>query len=200
MDHHQQRWTAAVATAICLTGFPASAASAGIAEPPAATNPQVNVLVVNQVKVSGETLRAAQAKIVKMFAQIDVDIVWRDDVPADDVRFLVLSITHEPVLPAAVSREALGAAASTPGARGRLSYVFYARVLEATQRYAADLETVLAMTMAHELGHMLRPTREHDSDGLMRETWTPREFALASRGALAFSKDSAAAIRLALRR
>jgi hypothetical protein len=120
--------------------------------------------------------------------------------PADDVRFLVLSITHEPVLPAAVSREALGAAASTPGARGRLSYVFYARVLEATQRYAADLETVLAMTMAHELGHMLRPTREHDSDGLMRETWTPREFALASRGALAFSKDSAAAIRLALRR
>jgi hypothetical protein len=47
---------------------------------------------------------------------------------------------------------------------------------------------------------MLRPTREHDSDGLMRETWTPREFALASRGALAFSKDSAAAIRLALRR
>jgi hypothetical protein len=72
--------------------------------------------------------------------------------------------------------------------------------VKAVTRYAAELRTVLGMAIAHELGHMLRPTADHDPDGLMRESWTPREFALAARGGLFFSRTAGDAIRSTLRR
>ena len=174
-----------------------------VAAPPAhAQSPlgTVDVLLVNQVSVDAVTLRAAQAEVERFFAAIDVAIAWHDQVPAAAGKFFVVCIMHEPVFGVTVSRHALGAVASSRVVRGVRAYVFYPRVVRAVARYATSLSTVLGMAIAHELGHMLRPTPDHDADGLMRATWTPREFAMAARGALFFSRTAGETIGLTLRR
>lgn len=196
MAHLQPGWTGRLGIALWLATLMAATASPSHAQSSAAP---VSVLIVNQVSVEENILRAAQADVERLFAAIDVTITWHDQVPAAG-RFYVVCITHEPVFAAPVSRQALGAVASSRAVRGVRAYVFYPRVVRAVARYATELSTVLGMAMAHELGHMLRPTPDHDPDGLMRATWTPREFALASRGALFFSRTAGETIRLTLRR
>ena len=200
MGYPKHAWAGPLGTAICFIGLLTSAASAASWGQSSTTAPHVNVLIVNQVSVDDGTLRAARSEVVRMFAQINLDIAWREDVPAGDAPLLVVCITHEPAYAAPVDREALGAAASSPGVRGVRAYVFYPRVVNAVRRYAADVKTVLAMAIAHELGHLLRPNGEHDRDGLMRGEWSPREFALAAKGELEFSAMSAEEIRRGLRR
>ncbi len=199
MGHVQPGGAGHVGGALVLTALVASSVSAAGSSGPAAADQQVNVLIVNQVALDQTMVRDAQREVGRIFAQIGVDIVWREDVPGEG-RLLVVCLTHEPPFAASVSRDALGAAASSPGVRGDRAYVFYPRVVQAVRQYPADLRTVLAMAMAHELGHMLRPTGDHDRDGLMRQTWTPREFALAAKGQLYFSNDAAAQIRETLKK
>ena len=160
----------------------------------------VNVLIVNQASVDDATLRAARSEVVRMFARITVDLALRDEVPAGDGRFLVVCITHDRPYEAPVGREALGAAASPPGVRGVRAYVFYPRVVNAVRRYAADLKTVLAMAIAHELGHMLRPKAEHDRDGLMRGSGHRANSRWRRKASSISPRLSAEAIRRGLRR
>jgi hypothetical protein len=196
MVHRQPEWTGRLAAALWLVSLLTATASTSYAQPAAMA---VEVLLINQAAVDDATLRAARTDVEKFFTAIDVAIVWVDRVPADN-RLYVVCITSEPLFSVHVSPNALGAAASSRGVRGVRAYVFHPRVVKAVARSGAELRTVLAMAIAHELGHLLRPTADHDPDGLMRESWTPRELALASRGALAFSRRAGAAIRSTLRR
>jgi hypothetical protein len=106
-------------------------------------------------------------------------LVLRDDEPG------MLRHTALPVLGVAIH-----AAQGSP-----VAYVFYHRAAEQADRYRIPAASVVAATMAHEVGHLVLPSTEHAPRGLMRSCWEYEEFVDAARGDLRFSAEQAASIR-----
>jgi hypothetical protein len=69
--------------------------------------------------------------------------------------------------------------------------VFWSRVERASSSFTASLDRVLAVAIAHEIGHMLLPDGKHAKSGLMAAPWDPSHFRSASAGLLLFSEASA---------
>ena len=82
--------------------------------------------------------------------------------------------------------------------RGYRAYVFWLRVERASQTFAASLYNVLAIAIAHELGHTILPNGSHATRGLMEPAWYSAHFRSASAGLLHFFSETAALIRRAL--
>jgi hypothetical protein len=89
----------------------------------------------------------------------------------------------------------LGYTQTAPEKRGVRGYVFWGRVDRASLAFTARLDRVLAVAIAHELGHMMLPNGKHAKGGLMAGPWDAGHFRAASAGLLAFSQDSATSIR-----
>ena len=101
----------------------------------------------------------------------------------DERPYLVIRLI--PRTPTTVFPDALGY--SLPFAhRGAHVVIFYDRVGALTQRVNTAAYVILGHAMAHELGHVLLGSAEHASSGLMRASWTPASWHLASAGLLAF--------------
>jgi hypothetical protein len=73
--------------------------------------------------------------------------------------------------------------------------VFWRRVERASQKFSASLYHVLAISIAHELGHTILPKESHAARGLMEANWNSAHFRSASAGLLHFSSETAALIR-----
>jgi hypothetical protein len=142
----------------------------------------------------------AQSEVTRMYAAIGVSIQWAAPAamppaatpPAQAIRVVLLSRETGDLRLSA--NTVLGAAVHTPSGSG-LAYVFYRRVQEKAEAYAVSTALVLACAMAHELGHLLLPSREHAADGLMRAHWRRDEFRQADQGQLRFSADEGQRIR-----
>jgi hypothetical protein len=93
------------------------------------------------------------------------------------------------------SENVLGVATESRERCGRVAYVFWDRVQEAARaaRYAAP--TVLAIAIAHEVGHLLLPPGSHAMTGLMQPQWHDDDFYLAAKGTLGFSNGEAQRMR-----
>ena len=78
---------------------------------------------------------------------------------------------------------------------GRVAYVLYKRVEQLTGGNGVDLANVLAIAMAHELGHLLLPGGRHSQDGLMRPNWTKKDLQLAQRGRLFYRAEDGERLR-----
>jgi hypothetical protein len=151
-------------------------------------------LLQNDASPTREVLARAQMEVTRLFRLIDVEINWVSDVPDDGTRLRVVSLTTwEPPdnrIPPTVLGFTQGG--QTRGSRG---YVFWHRVERASQKFSASLYAVLAIAIAHELGHMLLPDASHANRGLMVSPWDSGHFRAASAGDLHFSPDSAERIR-----
>jgi hypothetical protein len=125
--------------------------------------------------------------------------VWVKEVLAAGTRLRVVSVTtYEP--PDKIPASVLGYTQVAPGKRGTRAYVFWSRVERASLSFTASLDKVLAVAIAHELGHMLLPDGKHAKSGLMAAPWDPSHFRSASAGLLLFSEASAELIRRELER
>ena len=132
----------------------------------------------------------AQRDVVRIYAKIGVDVEWSDSPSA-----LPLIVRDEE--PGQFRRSAntvMGAAVRTANGNP-VAYVFYRRARDAADRYATPASAVVAGAMAHEIGHLLLPSREHARDGLMRACWAEQEFLEAAAGHLRFSPTEASQIR-----
>lgn len=56
---------------------------------------------------------------------------------------------------------------------GTLATVFVTAVTRLAAEAGISTGTLLGLTMAHEIGHLLLGTAAHEPTGLMRATWTP---------------------------
>ena len=81
------------------------------------------------------------------------------------------------------------------GKRAIRTYVFWPRVERAACEFGAVVDKVLAIAIAHELGHMLLPDGSHAKSGLMAGPWNSSHFRSAAARRLVFSGDSAEQIR-----
>jgi hypothetical protein len=66
--------------------------------------------------------------------------------------------------------DALGRA----GRESKRASIYYERIMEYAAHTRGDLDQVLALALAHELGHLLLPDYSHTKRGLMRAARTNR--------------------------
>jgi hypothetical protein len=156
--------------------------------------PTVLVMLQNDANAPADLVDRASREAARLFSLIDIDIIWVTEVPADTRLRVVLLTTWEPD-ERKVEPSVLGYTQVAEGKRGIRAYVFWRRVERASQKFTASLDKVLAISIAHELGHMLLPNGEHAKTGLMRAPWDANNFRAASAGLLAFSTDSTVLIR-----
>lgn len=179
--------SSAFLTIATLTCLPAVSA----AQPVRST---VVVMLQNDAGTPPDLVDRASREVTRLFSLIDIDIVWVTDVPAD-ARLRVVSLTNWEPNEQRVQPSVLGYTQIAQGKRGIRAYVFWRRVDQASQKFTASLDKVLAIAIAHELGHMLLPDGMHAKAGLMQAPWDASHFRSASAGLLAFSPDSAALIQ-----
>ena len=159
----------------------------------------VLAMIHNPAHVPPDIVDAARDEVARLFGLIGVDIVWVSHVPPAGTRVRIVSlVTWEPREDQAPA-SALGYTLTGPG-RGVLAYVFWPRAERASETFTARLDYVLAVAIAHEIGHMLLPDDSHAKDGLMEAQWNSDHFRLASAGLLHFSPETAVLIRQCLER
>ena len=152
-------------------------------------------MLQNEANAPSELVERARREVARLFSLIEIDIVWAIDVPEPGTRLRVVSITTWEPPDQKVQPSVLGYTQIAPGKRGIRGYVFWRRVERASQKFTASLDKVLAIAIAHELGHMLLPDGRHARAGLMRAPWDANNFRSAAAGLLAFSPESATLIR-----
>jgi hypothetical protein len=160
--------------------------------------PTVFAMLSNQAKADTALLVSAEAEVTRLYARIDVDLIWLTKVPGPDTRLHIISLVPWEPKEDRISRSVLGYTPASPGRRGILGYVFLRRVEQASQRFKARIDNVLAVSIAHELGHMRLPDGSHAKTGIMQAPWDSSHFRSASAGLLFFSDDTAALIRRGL--
>ena len=151
-------------------------------------------MLQNDANAPAYLVDRATIEAARLFSLIDIDVVWVTEVPAA-ARLRVVSLTTWEPDDRKVETSVLGYTQVAEGKRGIRAYVFWRRVERASQKFTASLDKVLAIAIAHELGHMLLPNGKHAKTGLMQAPWDANHFRAASAGLLAFSTDSTILIR-----
>ena len=156
------------------------------------------VLVDNMAGVPINVQDKARRASSKIFREIDVDIIWLDK---SDVRLtnpavlkstiVVHVLPHDTNAHSKIAHEALGVA--LPGTR--FAWVFYDRIAALPGHGDTDLGCSLGHVIAHEIGHLLLPTRAHSPSGIMKAELDGER---AAQGALFFTHGQAREIRTKL--
>ena len=176
-------------------------ASGAISVTPAvagAVRPQIWVLLRNDARAEQKLVDNAKAEVTRLYALIDVDLIWATEVPTPEIPLHVICLVIKEPDGKSLPESALGVTPAGLGHRGVLAYVFLRRIERASRRFKARIDFVLAVTISHELGHMLMPDGPHTKNGLMRAEWRDVDFDSASTGYLRFSHESADLIRRGL--
>jgi hypothetical protein len=119
--------------------------------------PAVQALLNNTGKADKALVHSAQAEAVRLYALIDIDLIWVTEVRGPDKRLHVVCLVNWEPSEKDLSSSVLGYSPAMAGRRGILAYVFLPRVERASQKFSARVDHVLAVSMAHEPGHMLLP-------------------------------------------
>lgn len=160
--------------------------------------PQVWVLLRNDARADPKLVDSAKAELARLYALIDVDLVWVTEIPTPEKRLHVICLVNGEPAGRSLPESALGYTPAGHGQRGVLAYVFLRRIERASQRFKARIDFVVAVSIGHELGHMLLPDGSHVKSGLMRAEWDNLDFGSASSGLLRFSRESGDLIRRGL--
>ncbi len=191
-------------SSIAAAAFIAVSLSASVEEPPL---PTLALLVYNYAGVQVDTMQQASKKVMRTYREAGVDIVWIE--PLADARHTMINPTsnslhmftvqtmirpHKPSERASTPEAVMGTATAADGNGGTLS-LYYDQVLRAAHKYHQPIEDLLALALAHEMGHLLLPPPAHSNNGIMRAEWAGDDIRHAIVGSLSFTSTEAALIR-----
>jgi hypothetical protein len=165
----------------------------------------VTIRVYDYADVQPEALAAAQRLVERFYAAVGVRTEWMGtcaaaaaDTPAvNDLVVILLDrrMAARRVLPT----DSIGSAAVSAGERGRVAYVNYDRVVRAATAASWWIRDLLAVVMAHEMGHLLLPPHSHSAFGLMRGQWSVSDLRRTRTRDFAFTRRQGALMRETLR-
>ena len=158
-------------------------------------SPRVVVMLQNDAGVHAHVVATAQAEVTRLYRLIGVEIDWVSRAPQNCERLRVVSLALWAPAETKQSASVLGLTYVTPERSRNRVDVFVERVERASRRFSTPVPVLLAVVMAHELGHTLTPTGSHSRTGLMAATLDENQFRLAAVGQLHFSPESATVIR-----
>jgi hypothetical protein len=175
-------------------------ATVGYADGTAAiTEPEplaITVRVRDTAQVPEDVLVQAQGDVTRIYRQASVDLLWAtpeslcaesDAAQHTLLTVALLSSEQAARIDSGVTTDRMGFAARDTAGGGRVAYVLYDRIDVLAEANGWDPARILAMVMAHEIGHLLLPYAAHSLDGVMREDWTNEDIQHAQRNLLFFS-------------
>jgi hypothetical protein len=174
-----------------LAGLAGLIVVASFTRPAHAQMVKVTVRVENQANLPTDLLAAAESRVAAIYANAGVDMRF---VNRDHGDFMVKLLSREGEERMQPNVDAMGLAPYAASDRGHIAYVFQSRVDKIAEGYSAARYIVLAVAMAHEVGHLLLPLNAHSTTGIMKATPGQVEFHLAVGGQLLFTPEQIAQI------
>jgi hypothetical protein len=107
----------------------------------------------------------------------------------------ILSSAQAARMNSGVTDDRVGFAARSTAGSGQVAYVFYDRIDVLAEVNGWHHARILAIAMAHEVGHLLLPYDVHSVDGVMRADWTNADMQLAQRNLLFFTPEEGHLLR-----
>ena len=155
------------------------------------------IVVHNTASVPEAELSGAKANVERLLAVAGVTAVWAP--VADSSRFTIhVMLRREPGLgPGSRSPLALATTIGEDHSQGGLSFVFYERILSFAHMHHRPVAAILALAIAHEMGHVLLPVPAHTTTGLMKAEWSEDDLRYLEAGAPPFSAMQATLMRAA---
>ena len=197
---------------LCALLAPGRLSAASEQTSSASSNAQLRVVVCNRVGLAASALNAALREVTRILRYAGVTLTLGgsfeggpsnaqtpancDTAPASNIESPSFMLEIRGESPAALSGDTLGIALR--GALPRV-VVFADRLRDFVRMYRSrsqgDLGVVMGNVIAHELGHLLLPSRPHTAFGIMSTGWGAQHAADAAAGVLRFHDDQARAIR-----
>ncbi len=158
--------------------------------------------VYNLAEVPGAVLEKARGEAGRIYAKAGVEAEWVECGANGAGRSAACAGMGQPDRPVMKimtrsvdgqrSRGALGyAVVPEAGVLGTQAWVFFETVKEVADRDGADVPDVLAVAMAHELGHLLLGQNAHSGRGIMQGAWKKEQLKRAAAGGLTFTQEQA---------
>jgi hypothetical protein len=154
----------------------------------------IEVLVFNEAGVPSNVLAHAKMEAARIYQPLGLNLTWRNVADEQRRHLFTIKIVAAPSSPE-LHRRALGVANTSEGLNGRTAYAFYKRIRDFSGMHRVDISAILGGVIAHELGHLLLPSRSHSRSGLMSSAWDGELALRAAKGLLTFSEPESMLIR-----
>ncbi len=151
-----------------------------------AERPRLTVLAYNYAGIPAERMAEATAIVGRIYGAAGIDVDWLD--PLADPRFVVsptknslrgftVEMLIRPKRPDiwAVNLDWVMGNAFAAGRSGGILWLFYDQIQHVALGYDRPTAEVLALAMAHEIGHLLLPHPAHCVTGVMRAEWDEKD-------------------------
>jgi hypothetical protein len=172
-----------------------------LAAAPPTDLPMVSIGIDDYGNVPAGQLIRAQDDVAQAYCDVGVEIAWRETrhlstvTPPASTPFrglTIIMLSPDMLAKMAPPSTALGATPATLDGPGHIAYVFYSRL--ATINLENDHQ-MLALVIAHEIGHLLLPYGSHSDTGIMRGQWGVRKLRRVGLHELGFTPFQAQEIR-----
>ena len=147
-------------------------------------------------RVPHDVLTNAQADVTRIYREVGVEALWpttesllseSNAIRQAALTVAIVSMEQAQRMNSAIADGRIGFAARTTDGDGQLVYVIYDRVERVTGGNGMRRASMLAIAIAHEIGHLLLPPKGHSLRGLMRAEWTRADLQLAGRQLASFT-------------
>jgi hypothetical protein len=167
---------------------------------------RLTIVVKTSAAISSDELRRVGMDVIRILGAIGVTTDWvtqpenswtvQGGVPQPAQNFVInATIVAAQPGPSRSEEALLGQTPPGPHANGGDILVFYQRILEVAQLQQKATSSVLAIVLAHEIGHVLLPAPAHASAGIMQAPWDQRALDRAATHQLLFTSSQGALIR-----
>jgi hypothetical protein len=177
---------------------------------PAAFADQAEPLVItlrlrDTARVPEDVLTTAQGGVTRIYCDAGVETVWltpellsteSNEARQAALTVAIVSMEQAERIQSPVVQGRVGFAARTADGEGRFVYVIYDRVERLTGGNGVRRASLLAIAIAHEIGHLLLPDKGHSLRGLMRAEWSSADLARAQRELTSFTRRQRDVLRL----
>jgi hypothetical protein len=168
---------------------------------------RVTVRVYNYAHLSTRTLNSARKEAAAIFAKAGIESEWRVCSSAEDP---IPAACNQPLRPGEVALRIVrrpkpqkgalgctecGTAVEDAGGTGIYATLFYDCLNLMPKAEGLSPSFVLGNLLAHEIGHLLLPGKDHSPQGIMRPQMRDKDWRLAAVGALVFTPNQADRIR-----
>ena len=147
-----------------------------------------------------------EREVAVIYKSASVDLVWIEPLGAESsddgeaatstkiftVTVLVRPTRRDQWEP---SRKSVMGMALASDSMGGVLFLFYDQIVRVARQYRQPLADILAVAIAHEIGHVLLPPPAHSPTGIMRAEWEGDDIRHAVPGTLEFTPAQTETIR-----